>query len=93
MGGWNVCTMVGNLKEMANASRYHRFSTFPVHKIKDFEDSSLTRFFFCLLTASCECQDSKGCLCEDVRGEGFTGSCVGLDVDKDASRPGKTSLV
>lgn len=46
MGGWNVCTMVGNLKEMANASRYHRFSTFPVHKIKDFEDSSLTRFFF-----------------------------------------------
>lgn len=25
MGGWNVCTMVGNLKEMANASRFLRF--------------------------------------------------------------------
>lgn len=25
MGDWNVCTMVGNLKEMANVSRFLRF--------------------------------------------------------------------
>lgn len=34
MGGWNVCTMVGNLKEMANASRFLRFCSLILLKVE-----------------------------------------------------------
>lgn len=49
MGDWNVCTMVGNLKEMANVSRFLRFLFTDCAK-KHLEILSFTYwfcFFFC----------------------------------------------